>query len=112
MVRFPIGVATFVVAAPCLTTSVGVAYAPFYAQYDDDPSFGDWAMSSRLDDIVSNFPWAWLLGPLGALMFIVSLHAMNALASACGRWTAAWLSVDETSPDSGRPRAALSALDS
>ena len=78
--RFPVGVATFVAATTCITTSIVVGYAPFYARYDNDPSFGNFAMSERLDDIASNFPWAWLLAPLGAMMLIaVTRHHQRAI---------------------------------
>ncbi len=96
LLRFPVGVATFTAAVGLLTTSATVAYAPFYVRYSDDHSFGDWTLSSRLEDITSS-PWAWLLVPLGTLSLIASLHLMSKLAEACGRWTSAWLGPVENS---------------
>jgi hypothetical protein len=94
MLRFPVGIATFTAAATALTTPVMVAYAPFAARYDDGHPFGDLALSSTMEDVASSSPWSWLLVPLGLAMLIASFHLMNALATACGRWTTAWLGVD------------------
>ena len=93
MLRFPVGVATFTIAVAALTAPIIVAYAPIYARYVDD-SFGDWFWASELEDFASNSPWSWLLLPLGLTMLIVSYHLMNALASRCARWNAAWLDID------------------
>jgi hypothetical protein len=90
LLRLPVGVATFVAVTTCLTASAAVAYAPFYARYHDNPTFGDWSMSSHLHDVASQ-PWSWLLVPLGASMFVASVHILNGVAAACGRWTASSL---------------------
>ena len=90
LLRFPVGVATFTAAVTALTAPVVVAYAPFAARYVDD-SFGDWFWSSQLHDVAASSPWSWFLVPLGLAMLLGSFHLMNALASACGRWTAKWL---------------------
>ncbi|HEY7627115.1 MAG TPA: sensor domain-containing protein [Ilumatobacteraceae bacterium] len=87
MLRFPAGIATFTAATTALATPFLVAYAPFVARFGGDHPFGDWAMSSRLEDI-ANSSWSWFLIPLGVILLFVSFHAMNALAKACGRWTA------------------------
>ena len=87
VLRFPVGVATFVAAVTALTTPLIVAYAPFGVRYDDDHTFGSWAWSGELDAFASS-SWSWSLVPLGLAMLIGSFHLLNAMADACGRWTA------------------------
>ena len=91
MLRFPAGLATFTAAVTALTVPLTIAYAPFYARYVGDHSFGDWSQSERIDEISSGSPWSWLLVPLGLILLFVAFHAMNALARACGRWAESWL---------------------
>jgi hypothetical protein len=91
MLRFPAGIATFVAAVTVLATPLLIAYAPFAARYEGDHPFGDWAMSSRMEDVASSAPWSWLLVPLGAVLLVGSLHVVNAVARACARWSTAWL---------------------
>ncbi|MEO8695840.1 MAG: sensor domain-containing protein [Acidimicrobiales bacterium] len=91
MLRFPVGIATFIAAVTAIATPFLVAYAPIVVRHDDQP-FGDWALSSRMEDVASNSPWSWLLVPLGVVMLFVSFHLMNAMARACARWATAWLS--------------------
>ena len=90
MLRFPVGIATFTIAVTALATPALVAYAPVAARSGEAEPFGDWALSSTMQDVASS-PWAWSLVPLGALMLIGSFHLLNALAKGCGRWAAAWL---------------------
>ena len=90
MLRFPVGVATFTAAVTAIATPFLVAYAPIVARRDKQP-FGDWALSSRMEDVASSSPWSWLLVPLGLVMLIASFHLMNAMARVCGRWANAWL---------------------
>jgi hypothetical protein len=89
MLRFPVGIVTFTAAVTTIATPLLVAYAPFVARYDDEP-FGDWALSSRMENVATS-SWAWLLVPLGIALLIPAFHALNALARGCGRWTAAAL---------------------
>jgi hypothetical protein len=91
MLRFPIGIATFIAAVTAIATPLLVAYAPIAARHDDQP-FGDWSLSSRMEDVASSSPWSWLLVPLGVVMLFASFHLMNAMARACARWATAWLS--------------------
>ncbi|MGD9701159.1 MAG: sensor domain-containing protein [Acidimicrobiia bacterium] len=91
MLRFPVGVATFTAAVTALSTPVMVAYAPFSVRYGEDHPFGDWSLSSTMEDVASSSPWSWFLVPLGLAMLIAAFHLLNALANACGRWTTAWL---------------------
>jgi hypothetical protein len=93
MLRFPAGIATFTAATAALAAPLWVVWAPFHARLVDDHPFGDWAGSSRLEDLTTS-PWSWLLVPLGVALLFVAFHAMNALARACGRWTTAWLGRD------------------
>jgi len=93
MLRFPVGIATFTIATAALATPALVAYAPIAARSGDAEPFGDWALSSTMQDVASS-SWAWLLVPLGALLLIGSFHLLNAVAKGCGRWTAAWLGAE------------------
>lgn len=105
LARFPLGIATFAASIALLTTSASIASAPVYARYNDDDSFGEWTMSSRLQDISSHSLWSWLMVPLGALAFVASLHLMNKLAEACAQWNTSWLGSvrsTPTAPDSAR----------
>jgi hypothetical protein len=90
LLRFPVGVATFTVATTALAMPAMVAYAPIAARSGDAEPFGDWALSSTMQDVASS-PWAWILVPLGVLLLVGSFHLLNALAKASGRWAAAWL---------------------
>ena len=96
LLRFPVGIATFTVAVTALATPVMVAYAPFVARYGGDHPFGDWAVSSRMEDVASS-SWSWFLVPFGAAMLIAAFHLINALANACGRWTETWLGANKPS---------------
>ena len=91
--RFPAGIATFTAATVALSAPLWVAWAPFHTRLVDDHSFGDWAGSSRLEDLTTS-PWSWTLVPLGIALLFPAYHALNALARACGRWTTAWLGGD------------------
>jgi hypothetical protein len=93
MLRFPAGIATFTAAVTALAVPVAVASAPFATRYDDDHTFGDWALSDSMERVAAS-PWSWFLVPLGAVMLFASLHVVNALASACGRWVSSSLRVD------------------
>jgi hypothetical protein len=44
-----------------------------------------------MEHVASSSPWSWLLVPIGLGLMIAVFHLLNALAKACGRWTAAWL---------------------
>lgn len=78
LLRFPAGIATFTVAVTLIATSLGMVFAPAYMWSSDDLT---WA--SRTFD---PFPWSFALVPIGILLVFVSLHLMNAIAYACGRW--------------------------
>ena len=95
LLRFPVGIATFVSAVASLATPVMVAYAPFNVRYVNDHPFGNWAQSARMEDIASS-SWAWFLVPFGVGLLVASFHLLSALAHACGRWTTAWLGADDT----------------
>lgn len=98
LARFPLGVATFTATVTALATPVAVAYAPIHVRFVDDP-FGDWFWSAELEGIARS-PWSWFLVPAGLVMLVASFHLMNALARACGEWTAAWLGARPTAPAS------------
>lgn len=90
LARLPIGVTTFAVATTLLVASGAVAYAPIHARISDQP-FGNWSMSTRLQDIASSDPWAWLLLPAGAIALVGSLHAINQIAELAARSASAAL---------------------
>lgn len=79
LLRFPAGIATFVVAVTLIATSLSLTFAPTYMWTSDDLT---WA-GREFDP----FPWSFALVPIGVVATFVSLHLMNALAFACGRWT-------------------------
>jgi hypothetical protein len=85
LLRFPAGIATFTVATVALSVPLWLIWTPFHVRVVDDEQFGDWAGSSWLEDFTTS-PWAWTLVPVGIALLFVALHAMNALARACGRW--------------------------
>lgn len=78
LLRFPAGIATFVVAVTLIATSLSLAFAPTYMWTSDDLT---WAGRE-----IDPFPWSFALIPIGFVLVFVSLHLMNALASGCGRW--------------------------
>jgi hypothetical protein len=90
LARFPVGIATFTATAVALATPGLVAYAPFAARHEAEP-FGDWALSSTMEDVATTPTWSWFLVPLGAALLIGSLHLLNRLARACGRFARAGL---------------------
>jgi len=90
MLRFPVGIATFVATVTALTIPVLVAYAPVSGRHDDH-AFGQWRFSSTLADIATSSPWSWLLVPLGIMLMFIAVHLLNAIAAFCGRWATAWL---------------------
>lgn len=92
LLRLPVAAAMFATAVVALATPITVAYAPIHARAVDDP-FGDWFLSSELEDVVAGSPWSWLLLPLGLAMLVASFHLTNALARAGGEWTASALTV-------------------
>ena len=93
LARFPVGIATFTATAVALATPGLVAYAPFAARHEHEP-FGNWALSSTMEDVATTPTWSWFLVPLGATMLIASLHLLNLLARACGRFATAALAGD------------------
>jgi hypothetical protein len=104
MLRFPVGIATFTVAVTAVAVPFLIAWAPFADQTLGKHPFGEWALSSRMEDVAST-SWSFFLVPLGFAMLIGSFHLMNALANACGRWTARWLDVERVSVTSGPTQA-------
>lgn len=93
LLRFPAGIATFTAATVALSVPLWLAWAPFHARIVNDHPFGNWAGSPRVEDLTMS-PWSWLLVPLGLLLLLLSLHALNGLARVCGRWTTSSLTAD------------------
>jgi hypothetical protein len=83
LLRFPVGIFTFTLAVTLVSTSLGLAFAPTYMWAgDSDTWLGSW-IAGWLD----SYWWSFALVPIGIGLTFVSLHLMNALARACGRWT-------------------------
>lgn len=93
LLRFPAGIATFTLAVTALAVPAAIAYAPISARYVDESNdaFGNWFWSTELHDFASNNPWSWALIPAAVVLLFVAFHVLNAVAHACGRWTAVWL---------------------
>jgi hypothetical protein len=94
LLRFPAGIATFTAAAIALSTPLWIIWAPFHARIVDDTPFGSWSGASHLEDIAMS-PWSTLLVPVGMVLLVAALHALNRLAHACGRWTTSALTVED-----------------
>jgi hypothetical protein len=71
LLKFPLGVASFVVAITSLSVSISLLLAPFYYRWDR-PDFSFW--------VVDTLPEALLCSLIGALLLIMSLHLLNGLA--------------------------------
>jgi hypothetical protein len=84
LLRLPTGVLGAVVPIVLFTVSAYLVWAPVEARRAD-PEFGTWRFSPRVEELASS-PWSWLLVPAGALALVLSLHVVNALAAAGGRW--------------------------
>ena len=87
LLRFPIGVATFVIAVALATIAASIVWTPFYLRRDDH-DWGTWPLSTTIEDLGTNSPWSWLFVLAGLLFALASLGVINRLAGACGRWTA------------------------
>jgi hypothetical protein len=71
LLKFPLGVASFIVAITSLSLSISCLLAPFFYRWDQ-PEIGFW--------VVDTLPEAFLCSLIGALSLIVSLHLLNGLA--------------------------------
>ena len=76
IVKFPIGVASFVLATLLLTGSGALLAAPIYYRWSDI-NFGIWRVDS--------FGEAIILVPIGVVMAIVTPHVLNFAAFLSGR---------------------------
>lgn len=84
LLRFPVGVFTFTLAVTLVSTSLGLTFAPTWMWTSDNINL--FGLTT-----VDPYPWSFALVPVGIILTFVSLHVMNALARACGRW--AWWSL-------------------
>ena len=94
IVKFPIGVASFVLATLLLTGSVGLLAAPIYYRWSDI-NFGIW----RVDSLGE----ASILVPIGIVMAIVTPHVLNFAAFLSGRLAYLMLGVSWWGPVSQDP---------
>jgi hypothetical protein len=78
LLRFVVGTFTFTVAVTLIATPVGLAFSPAWMWTSNDLEWGSWTFDP--------LPWSFLAAPIGFLLIFVSLHIINALARACGRW--------------------------
>lgn len=101
LLRFPIGIATFVIAVVPPTVAASIVWTPFYLRRDDH-DWGTWPLSTTIENLGTNSPWSWLFVPTGLLFALASLHVTNRLAGACGRWTARAIG-DVDQIDASRP---------
>ncbi|HSF86968.1 MAG TPA: sensor domain-containing protein [Acidimicrobiia bacterium] len=76
--RFPAGIATFTIAVTLISTSLAMTFGPTFMWTSDDLTWGSWTFDP--------FWWSFLLIPFGIVLAFVSLHLINALATACARW--------------------------
>jgi hypothetical protein len=89
LLKFPLGVVSFIAAVTLLATTAGFLLAPF-AWYFGDFS-GDFDLGIVFDGWIVDSPAAALaVGALGVLFFFVSLNLLNGLALVW-RWTASLL---------------------
>lgn len=87
LLKFPLGVASFIAVVTLLATTAGFLLAPF-AWY-----FGSWSLDFDVDFggwIVDSPAGAMAAGALGVVFFFVSLNLLNGLALVW-RWMAAFL---------------------
>ena len=89
LLKFPLGIVSFIAAVTLLATTAGFLLAPlawylgdFSLDFDFDPGFNGW--------IVDSPAAALAVGALGVLFFFVSLNLLNGLAQVW-RWTATFL---------------------
>lgn len=78
ILRFAAGVATFTIAVTLIAVSLGLAFGPTFSWTSDDLDWFGWTFDP--------FLWSFALVPIGILLVFVSLHVMNAVGAACGRW--------------------------
>jgi hypothetical protein len=71
LLKFPLGVASFIVAVTTLSVSVALLLTPFHYRWDTVHFFA-W----RIDTL----PEALLCSLIGALLLLVSLHLLNGMA--------------------------------
>ena len=94
LLRLPVAIVMFTVAVTLISVSLGLTFAPAYMWASDTVTWGD----RTIDPFWPSF----LLVPIGVVLVFVSLHAMNALATICARWSAS--SVGRHSPEVSTPR--------
>ncbi len=94
LLRFPAGIAAFVVTVTLIPVSIGLILSPVAAWADGTISWGGRALDP--------FPWPLILTPLGFVALVASLTMTNKVAAANGRWAKASLG-DDLEPDHGSP---------
>lgn len=92
LARFPAGLLTFTIALSLAATSLALTLAPTYM----------WTSSNRswLGQWFDSYLWSFALVPIGLLLSLATVYAINAMAHACRRWT--------TDALTSRPRLGLS----
>ena len=77
LLRFPLGIASFVLAVTSISVTFGFLGAPFFYWIDDGIAFGGW----QVDEL-----WeALLLTLAGIPMVFISLHLINSAAFLSGK---------------------------
>ena len=82
--KFPLGIVTFTIAVTLIAVTVGLLAAPTYMWTSNQLVWGSWSFDP--------FPWSWILMVIGIPMVFISLHLLNATATAFGGITKAMLS--------------------
>ena len=86
LVKFPLGMVSFIAAVTLLATTAGLLLAPFAWYFG-----GDWSLDVDLGPWFVDSPaGALAVGSLGVVAFFVSLNLLNGLAFVW-RWTATFL---------------------
>ena len=78
-VKFPLGIASFVIVVTLVSVSFALITAPTYMWANDSVTWGSWTFDP--------FPYSWLLAVLGVPALFISFHLMNLAAFLSGRLT-------------------------
>lgn len=105
VVRFPMGVAGFVVLAASLGTAIQLMLAPLQLAFDAEPQLGPWVLDTWAESAAASL--------LGIALIIPSLHLARLAGLVCGRVNVFFLQSAEASSeptDTALDRAVTSAI--
>jgi hypothetical protein len=95
LLRFPIGIATFVIAVTLVATPLGMLAMPIISEFGSGANFGFWQVDTVWKGLLFVVP--------GLLLLPLALYLCNALAALCGRLTR--MALDTGNPPEGSPQA-------